>query len=150
MEHDLFRHHTQCGEVDSLIKFVLCLLAIVNSIIFVIKSPIPQKRQRNNMDDNELLRRCSLQEYAMVKQQQQQLQQQSNNGKRKSVSKLTELMPQSSVDSGCNNPKLKEQTRRMSTNPQDYLNGSGIITEPGSPVKPGKLLGECEVHARYH
>lgn len=101
------------------------------------------------MDDNELLRQCSLQEYSMVKQQQsqhhkqqQQQQQQNNNSKRKSVSKITELMPQSSVDSGCNNPKIKEQSRRMSTNPQDYLNGSGIVTEPGSPAKPGKLLGE--------
>lgn len=93
------------------------------------------------MDDNELLRRCSLQEYSMVKQQQLQ-QQQNTNSKRKSVSKITELMPQSSVDSGCNNPKIKEQSRRMSTNPQDYLNGSGILTEPGSPAKPGKLLGK--------
>lgn len=101
------------------------------------------------MDDNELLRRCSLQKYSMVKQQQLQQQQnhqhqqkENNNGKRKSVPKIIELVPQSSVDSSCNNPKIKEQSRRMSTNPQDYLNGSGIITEPGSPVKPGKLLGE--------
>lgn len=95
------------------------------------------------MDDNELLRRCSLQEYSTVKQQQlQQHQKDNNNVKRKSVSKITELVPQSSVDSSCNNPKVKEQSRRMSTNPQDYLNGSGIITEPGSPAKPGKLLGE--------
>lgn len=28
----------------------------------------------------------------------------------------------------------------MSTNPQDYNNGSGITTEPGTPAKPGKLL----------
>lgn len=75
----------------------------------------------------------------MVKQQQQQ-----QNNKRKSVSKPIELVPQTSVDSGCNNPKIKEQSRRMSTNPQDYLNGSGIPTEPGSPVKAGKLLGEHE------
>lgn len=95
------------------------------------------------MDDNELLRRCSLQEYSILKQQQQhQQQQQNNNCKRKSVTKIAELGPQSSVDSGCNNLKFKEQSRRMSTNPQDYLNGSGIITEPGSPAKPGKLLGK--------
>lgn len=31
--------------------------------------------------------------------------------------------------------------RRMSGNPQDYSNGSGITTEPGTPAKPGKLLG---------
>lgn len=52
-------------------------------------------------------------------------------------------MPQSSVDSGPNNPIIKEQMRRMSTNLQDYQNGSGILTEPGSPAKPGKLLGNA-------
>lgn len=88
------------------------------------------------MDDNELIRRCSLQEYSAIKQPLN-----VNKDKRKSVPKLTELMPQSSVDSGHNNPKIKEQSRRMSTNPQDYMNGSGITTEPGSPAKAGKLLG---------
>lgn len=125
------------------------ILSIINETKKKQKQFSSQKRQRNNMDDNELLRRCSLQEYSMVKQQQmqhhlQQQQQQIINSKRKSVSKITELMPQSSVDSGCNNPKIKEQSRRMSTNPQDYLNGSGIVTEPGSPAKPGKLLGKLK------
>lgn len=31
--------------------------------------------------------------------------------------------------------------RRMSGNPQDYSNGSGFTTEPGTPAKAGKLLG---------
>lgn len=34
-----------------------------------------------------------------------------------------------------------ELSRRMSANPQDYSNGSGVLTEPGTPAKPGKLLG---------
>lgn len=65
-----------------------------------------------------------------------------SNTKRKSISRAPTLVPQSSLDSSCNNPVIKEQTRRMSTNLQDYKNGSGIPTEPGSPAKPGKLLGK--------
>lgn len=34
-------------------------------------------------------------------------------------------------------------SRRISTNPQDYSNGSGVTTEPGTPAKPSKLLGIC-------
>lgn len=145
----VFRHGIAWHPCGLAAVFQFCRCAVIDwpyfqskrAIFFSVRS---QKRQQNNMDDNELLRRCSLQEYSMVKQQQlqQQQHQQNINGKRKSVSKITELMPQSSVDSGCNNAKIKEQSRRMSTNPQDYLNGSGILTEPGSPAKPGKLLGK--------
>lgn len=88
------------------------------------------------MDDNDL-RRCSLQEYSLIKHHNNN----NSNNKRKSLPKIASLVPQTSVDSSCNNPVLKEQARRMSTNPQDYRNGSGITTEPGSPAKPGKLLG---------
>lgn len=83
------------------------------------------------MDDTEKYRPHSIQENSKSRQ-----------SKRKVVPKINELILHSSVDSGTNKPKIKEQMRRMSTNPQDYLNGSGIPTEPASPAKPGKLLGK--------
>lgn len=59
--------------------------------------------------------------------------------KRNSVFRPAHLFPQSSADSFTNNPAYKEQMRRTSL--RNYQNGSGVLTEPGSPVKPGKLLG---------
>lgn len=66
----------------------------------------------------------------------------SASQKPRAVQKLLDLIPQSSVDSGSNSDKIKEQMRRFSTDPQEYRDGSGVLTEPGSPAKPGKLLGK--------
>lgn len=54
------------------------------------------------------------------------------------------LRPQMSLDSGAEQTQQlhREFVRRISSNPLDYSNGSGVPTEPGTPVKAGKLLGE--------
>lgn len=103
------------------------------------------QQKRQNAANDELSRRCSLQQYSQMRRQQN-----TEQSKRKSFSKIQSLVPQSSVDSSCNNPAIKEQTRRMSTNLQDYKNGSGIPTEPGSPAKPGKLLGSLFGKAQWN
>lgn len=103
-------------------------------MVFALHTNKHQKRQGNAGKMDDLLSRCSLHDYSQLKRQ--------NDIKRKSVSRPPALVPQTSVDSSCNNPSIKEQVRRMSNNLQDYQDGSGILTEPGSPAKPGKLLGK--------
>lgn len=71
---------------------------------------------------------------------------QKNSSQKSNIQKLFELIPQSSVDSGTNSNKMKERLRRFSTDPQDYRDGSGILTEPGSPAKPGNLLGKNSLY----
>lgn len=62
------------------------------------------------------------------------------------------LRPQLSLDSGADqtHEQHREFVRRISTNPQDYRNGSGLTSEPGTPVKPGKLLGEFFVYIYFY
>lgn len=59
------------------------------------------------------------------------------------------LRAQMSLDSGADELH-RDLVRRMSgsSNPQDYRDGSGMPTEPGTPVKAGKLLGECILETR--
>lgn len=58
--------------------------------------------------------------------------------------KKSVITQQRSLDSGAALAQQQQYdfARRISTNPQDYSNGSGITTEPSTPVKPGKLLGK--------
>lgn len=64
------------------------------------------------------------------------------------------VITQRSLDSGTKIIEQSEINRRPSTNPQDYHNGSGLITEPGTPLKPGNLIGNLNFffvtnHSKY-
>ncbi|KAJ6632673.1 hypothetical protein Bhyg_15748 [Pseudolycoriella hygida] len=90
------------------------------------------KKKDVNETENDILRRCSLQEYSLLKHKRK------NQSKAFEIFSRKSISTQRSLDSSSKEmiQKHEEFMRRVSGNPQDYSDGSGLKTtaESGTPI----------------